>query len=460
MSTGIKSVLVIGLNKISGLAVIVVIITLALMLVVVQGFIGSNIFAMVQQGPIKLFDIVGDRDQVRFLGQNFQDIQSIMQLKQLQQNSNIATNATSDLLDEANTLNAIFKAVEKSIVTITRTLPSPTIVTPEAQNITVLGSGFVYDNQGHIITNNHVVGNAKVVNVLFENGDRFTAKVIGGDTLNDIAVLKIIDNITQLPQQQEEKDLRTPLLIGNSSKLEIGQPVIAIGNPFRLENTMTTGIVSQTGRLIPEDTSVEQFLRLHFPWVAFSIPSAIQTDAPINPGNSGGPLLNMQGQVIGMNTAAIGSNGIGFAIPSNAIFHIVPTLIAKGNYTHPYLGLALDTSPSAIAEDYKSVPANLNGVFVNAIEKGGPADKAGLHGSSLDQYYQRHSGDMIVAIDGHNVTKAEEFISYIDEHKTPGNNLNLTVYRDGKMLYLTANLKPWPSLVPFIRQIISSSYPE
>jgi S1-C subfamily serine protease len=135
-------------------------------------------------------------------------------------------------------------------------------------------------------------------------------------------------------------------------------------------------------------------------------------------------------------------------------------LIAKGNYTHPYLGLALDTSPAAIAEDYKNVTANLNGVFVNAIEKGSPADRAGIRGSSLDQYYQRHAGDMIVAVDGHNVTKAEDFISYIDEHKIPGDGLNLTIYRDGKILSLTANTKPWPSLIPYIRQASSSSNPE
>jgi S1-C subfamily serine protease len=448
MLASIKSYLSIGFCKIT--AVIIVAITLALMLVLVQSFIGST-FGTGQQGLLRILD---DRDHVRFLGQYAQAV-SIVQPKLLKQIST-TTNITSDLLAQENTLNTIFTQAEKSIVTITRTLPSPTTITPEAQNITVLGSGVVYDNQGHIITNNHVVGNAKIVNVLFENGDRLTAKVIGGDTLNDVAVLKIIDNIAQLPQQNEE---RTPLLIGNSSKLEIGQPVIAIGSPFRLEDTMTTGIVSATGRLIPEDTPVEQFLRLHFPWVSFSIASGIQTDAPINPGNSGGPLLNMQGQVIGINTAAIGNNGIGFAIPSNAITRIIPTLIAKGNYTHPYLGLAIDTSASAIADDYKNVPANLNGVFVNAIEKGGPADKAGLHGSGLDQYYQRHSGDMIVAVDGHNVTKADDFIAYIDEHKIAGESLNLTVYRDGKLLHLVANLKPWPSLAPFVRQLISSSNP-
>jgi S1-C subfamily serine protease len=437
MLPGIKSYLSVGLSKITA------IISLALMIVLVHSFIGSTC-VMGEQGPIKLLNKLDERH----LGQYVQAV-SVVQPKQ----NSIISNS-SDYLAQENTLNTIFNKAQKSIVTITRTLPSPTTVTPEAQNITVLGTGFVYDNQGHIITNNHVVGHAKTVNVLFENGDRYTAKVIGGDTLNDIAVLKLIGNITQ---QNEE---RSPLTIGNSSNLQVGEPVIAIGNPYRLEDTMTTGIVSATGRLIPEDTPVEKFLRIHFPWVAFSIASGIQTDAPINPGNSGGPLLNLKGQVIGINTAAIGNNGIGFAIPSNVITRIIPTLIGKGNYTHPYLGLDIDTSASAVAIDYKNVPANLNGVFVNAIEKGGPADKAGILGSNLDQYYKRHSGDMIVAIDGHNVTKAEDFMSYIHEHKTTGDSVNLTIYRDGKMLNLIANLKPWPSLAPYIRQATSASNPE
>jgi S1-C subfamily serine protease len=380
-----------------------------------------------------------------------------------QQNSSIVnTNSTNPLLlNEENILNRIFKQTEESVVTVIRTLPSSTTVTtPETQNTTVLESGFLYDNQGHIITTSHSVGDTKIVNVLFENGNRRTAKVIGSDPLSDIAVLKIIENISRSAQPKTSL-LPTPLTIGNSSNASIGQPVFAIGNPYGLEGTMTTGIVSQTGRLVPLTTSVEKFLGLHFPWVAYSIADVIQTDAPINQGNSGGPLLNLQGQVIGMNTATIShSNGIGFAISSNALSRIVPILVAKGNYTHPYLGLALETSPSAVAEDYESVPANLKGVFVNVIEKGGPADKAGIKGSNLDQYYKRHSGDMIVAVDGHNVTKAEDLMSYIEGHKTPGDSVNLTVYRDGKMLNLTANLKPWPSLATYTRQATSSSNPE
>ena len=357
------------------------------------------------------------------------------------------------LASEANSINHVFNTAEKSLVIITRTLPSPTLISPQSQNITVLGSGFISDSEGHLITNNHVVGSSKIVNVLFENGNRHTAKVIGRDVLNDIAVLKIAENTSS----QVRNDLPPPLPIGNSSNLEIGQTVIAIGSPFGLDHTMTSGTISQVGRLIPEGSSIEQFLRLHFPWLAYSIPDAIQTDAPINPGNSGGPLLNMQGQVVGLNTATISnSNGIGFAISSNTLSRIVPALIAKGNYTHPYLGLALDTSPAAIAEDYKNITPYLSGVFVNAIQKGGPADIAGVHGASIDQYYQRHSGDMIIAVDGHNVTKASDIISYIDEHKNVNDSLDLAIYREGKVINMNAHLKSWPSFGPYINLASSS----
>ena len=384
---------------------------------------------------------------------------SIYAITQQQNPSIVNTNNTNSLLlNEGNALNRIFKQIEDSVVTVTSP-SSTTVTTPETQNTTSSESGFLYDNQGHIITTKHGVGDAKTVNVLFEDGNRRTAKVVGSDPLDDIAVLKIVENLSQHTQQPKISILPTPLTIGNSSNLKIGQPVIAMGNPYGLEDTMTAGIVSQTGRLIPVTSSVEKFLGLHFPWVVYSIPDSIQTDAPINKGNGGGPLLNLQGQVIGMNTATIG-NAIGFAISSNTISRVVPTLVSKGNYTHPYLGLALETSPSAIAQDYENVPAHLKGVFVNVIEKGGPADKAGIQGSNVDQYYKRHTGDMIVAIDGHNITKTEDFMSYIDGHKTLGDSVNLTIYRDGKMLNLIATLKPWPALAPYIRQAASSSNPE
>jgi len=178
---------------------------------------------------------------------------SIYAIAQQQNSSIVNTNNTNSLLlNEENTLNRIFKQTEESIVTVIRSLPSSTTVTTqETQNTTVLESGFLYDNQGHIITTKHAVGDAKIVNVLFENGNRRTAKVIGSDPLDDIAVLKIVENLSRSAQQPKTSPLPTQLTIGNSSNVTIGQPVIAIGNPYGLEGTMTTGIVSQTGRLVP-----------------------------------------------------------------------------------------------------------------------------------------------------------------------------------------------------------------
>ena len=218
-------------------------------------------------------------------------------------------------------LNEIFNNVENSVVQITTSVPPVSILNPsQTENSTALGSGFIYDNKGHVVTNNHVVANAKIVDVTFIDGSRFTANVTGRDFYSDLAVLKIIENFTA-------GELPPPLALGNSSALNVGDQVVAIGNPFGLEGSMTTGIVSQTGRLLPLEE------------IGFSIPNAIQTDALINPGNSGGPLLNMKAQAIGVNTAGIFPGNIGFAIPSDAVSRIIPILIATGNYTHPWLGM-------------------------------------------------------------------------------------------------------------------------
>jgi S1-C subfamily serine protease len=337
--------------------------------------------------------------------------------------------------------NTIFKQVENSVVQITSKIPTPSNPqNPQAPNATALGSGFVYDKLGRIITNNHVVGNAKIVDVTFVDGNRYTAKVIGSDIYSDIAVLQIIENITQP---------LNPLVIGNSSNVVIGDPVIAIGNPFGLSDTMTTGIVSQIGRLLPASGA------------GFSIPDVIQTDAPINPGNSGGPLLNMQGQVVGINTAITSDtgtfSGIAFAIPSSTITRIVPTLIEKGNYTHPYIGLTGATLTSDLVQTINNLAANFKGIVVDSIVKDGPADKAGIHGSTTDQYSKKHGGDIITAIDGHTVTKIDDLISYIEEHKSVGNSMTFTVYRNGQSLDLKTTLTPRPSPFPFLP--VSSSPP-
>ena len=351
---------------------------------------------------------------------------------------NTALISTASTTQSTN-LRTIFKQVENSIVQITSKLPTaaPNALNPQTPNTTALGSGFVYDNQGHIITNGHVVGDAKIVDVTFVNGNRYTAKVTGTDVYGDIAVLQILQNTTQ--QEQLLSSLK-PLVIGNSSNLEVGDQVIAIGNPFGLSDTMTTGIVSGVGRLLPGS--------------GFSIPNAIQTDAPINPGNSGGPLLNMQGEVIGMNTAILSGtdtfSGIGFAIPSNTITKIAPPLIKKGQFVHPYLGLSGATLTSDLAENLTGSATNLKGVYVDTITKNGAADKAGVHGSTVDQYAKKHPGDIIIGVDGHNITRIDDLISYIDQHRSAGDNITLTVYRNGHTIDLKATLAARPSPLPFL----------
>jgi S1-C subfamily serine protease len=365
------------------------------------------------------------------------------QQQQEKQNSIVldVVSAKEEKGGDSLSLNSIFKQVENSVVQITRKVPPPSSISPpspESENATALGSGFVYDNKGHIITNNHVVGNAKIVDVTLVDGNRYTANVIGTDIFNDIAVIEIVENLTQqspLPPK--------PLMIGNSSELEVGEQVIAIGNPFGLVGIMTTGIVSQTGQTIEDPES------------GLSIPNAIQTDALINPGNSGGPLLNMNGQVIGMNTA--GFSGIGLAIPSNAITRIVPALIEKGNYTHPWLGLTVATLTSDLAESVGGLERNFKGVLVDSIVRNGPADKGGVNGSITDQYGEKHGGDIITAVDGHNVIRTEDLVSYLEEHKKVGDKITLTIYRNGQFVDLEMILQERPS--PLLYMTVPSPVP-
>ena len=317
-------------------------------------------------------------------------------------------------------ISQIFKDVQGSVVQITRENPSASPDSPGDENVTSLGSGFVFDKEGRIITNHHVVRDSKNVDVTFIDGNRYVASVIGSDPFNDIAVIDISQNISgQL----------NPLTLGNSSAVEIGDQVIAIGNPYGLAGSMTVGIVSQKGRLISTEGS------------QFSIPSVIQTDALINPGNSGGPLLSIGEEVIGMNTAGVLSDsgsfsGIGLAVPSNTISKIVPVLIDKGNYTHPWLGISASTLTSKLTENFENLSRDFKGVYVDSIIKDGPADNAGLRGTTTDQYGDKHGNDIITAVDSHNVTYMEDLVSYIDENKQPGEKLNLTVIRNQTYLDL------------------------
>ena len=371
-------------------------------------------------------------------------LHSIMAQQQQQQNVVQSSSSINPLTSPSSSspssssfpLANVFKRVENSVVQITSTRSDPNQVTiingvPATGRSTALGSGFVYDNQGHIITNHHVIDGATTADVTFTDGNTYSAKVIGKDPDADIAVLQITDNFS------EEKVM--PLPVANSSSLRPGDQLIAIGNPFGLSGTITTGIVSGEGRLLPN------------PDTGFSIPNIIQTDAPINPGNSGGPLLNIQGQVIGMNTAILsrtGSySGVGFAIPSNTIAKEVPLLIKGGTYAHPWLGISGGKITPDIAQS-AGLPRNYKGVVVGSVQPGSPADKAGTQALTQDMAGSNtHIGDIITAIDGHPTRQIDDIINYVDSNKNVGDNVKLTINRNGQTTDVTATLQARPDTI-------------
>ncbi|HSB83059.1 MAG TPA: trypsin-like peptidase domain-containing protein [Nitrosarchaeum sp.] len=331
--------------------------------------------------------------------------------------------------EQSNTnLDVLYQNLENSVVQITSTVTetrSNIIINgnPLQQQSSRLGSGFVYDNAGHIITNNHVVSGVTNVDVALSNGDIFSAKVIGTDQFNDIAVLQLIDNYTD--------ESLIPISFADSSQIKVGDQVIAIGNPFGLSNTMTTGIVSQIGRLLPNQE------------LGFSIPNIIQTDAAINPGNSGGPLLDNNGNLIGMNTAiksTVGEfTGVGFAVPSNTIKKVVPALIEKGAYDHPWLGISGTTLTPKLAEKL-NLPKNFRGALISDIVKDGPADKAGLKGALYTSNREIISADIVTSIDNTPVKRIDDIIAYVSENKSVGDKVSLQVYRDGSVISIDIEL--------------------
>jgi S1-C subfamily serine protease len=321
----------------------------------------------------------------------------------------------------------IFDTVKASVVQIT---PVPL---SQGQSAPLLGSGFVYDMEGHILTNDHVVRDAVSVVVTLLDGNQYNSTVIGKDAINDIAVLRVAENLTG-PLK--------PVEFGNSSNVRVGDRVFAIGNPYGLTDTLTGGFVSQVGRLLPEVGNI------------FPLPNMIQTDAIINPGNSGGILVNVQGQVIGMNTATInsqlgGSTGLGFAIPSKTLLREVPDIIKKGTYPHPWLGVSARSLTSDL-DEASGLKVNFKGVLVDSLVKNGPAGKAGIHGRTTDEFLQVHGGDIITALDHIPVNDTGDYISYIENHKSVGEKIIITVYRNGHALDLTAVLGQRPVSSPYI----------
>ncbi|MDQ3838985.1 MAG: PDZ domain-containing protein [Thermoproteota archaeon] len=375
----------------------------------------------------------------------------------------------------------LFSRVQDSVVQVTTT--NRDIAGPISSG---LGSGFIYDKNGHIITNYHVVALASLsgissnntssssnntdIIVTFHDGSAYSARVVGSDPFSDIAVLRV-ENIS------ESKLI--PLSFGNSSQVKIGEQVIAIGNPFGLSGTLTVGVVSGLGRSIPSLSAEElpgipddqqkqpplpetpfddlfpDFPDLPFELPpltpdqrqqqqdssgTFSIPDIIQTDAAINPGNSGGPLMNMKGQVIGMNTAIFSATGVyagvGFAIPSNTITKVVPSLIATGSYQHPWLGLiGVDITPD-IATVLGLDLEDAKGFLVIGINEGSPADIAGIRGgdkvTNVNGREIRLGGDIVLKIDNQDVRKIEDILTYLERNKQVGDTVQLMILRDGR----------------------------
>lgn len=276
------------------------------------------------------------------------------------------------------------------------------------------GSGFIYDSEGHIITNNHVVEDADVIDVTFCDGTTVQAELIGADPYSDLAVIRV----------DGPSDLLHPLTLGSSSELLVGESIMAIGNPFGLSNSMSLGIVSQMGRDLDAPRN-------------YKIVDVIQVDAAINPGNSGGPLMNMRGKVVGINTAIIQSSvGIGFAIPSDTVSREVPKLIQTGHYQHPWIGISsVDIDPD-IAE---AMGLNITkGSLVASVVPGSPADAVGIIAGT--------QGDVIVGIDAVTVRKLIDVLMYIEREKNPGDTVTLKIIREGELLNVDVTLGVRPLL--------------
>lgn len=286
------------------------------------------------------------------------------------------------------------------------------------------GSGFVYDSDGNIVTNNHVIASGAKFEVVFANGERRRADVVGQDVDSDLAVL----NVASLP------DSVRPVTVGHSSDLVVGEFVVAIGNPFGEAGSMSIGVISGLGRTIESQRILPGGGR-------FSIPQVIQTDAAINPGNSGGPLLNLRGEVVGVNSAIqslTGANsGVGFAIPVDAVSNIVPALIAEGEYRYSYIGISMTSRPFTLAElEFYDLPPN--GVYITGVSEDTPAQAAGLVGSV------EPGGDYITAVDGQSVRTSDELLSYLVFETQPGQTIDLTVIRNGEEVVVPLTLGERP----------------
>lgn len=321
---------------------------------------------------------------------------------------------------EEGTLAALYQTVLPGVVAI--------------RTDTGIGSGFVFDAEGHIVTNQHVVEGATTVEVAFSSGYKARGTVVGTDEGADIAVIKVTAPAEEIH----------PLPIGDSKALLVGQPVVAIGNPFGLSGTMTLGIVSGLGRTQPGQG-------------AFSNADIIQTDAAINPGNSGGPLFNLKGEVVGVNQSILTDNinevtgnavnsGVGFSISINLVKRVANGLIENGTYEYPFLGISSRSDLSLAEVEALGLP-QFTGAYVVELVPGGPAEQAGIKAGTSPTNIENllAGGDLIIAIDGNSIHTFDDLLSYLVSNKSPGDPVVLTVLRDGSPVEVTITLGKRPS---------------
>ena len=352
------------------------------------------------------------------------------QLSNLQTTPIASDQNNTYIIGENASLAPLYAEVKDSVVVI-RGVTVQYDVFGRAYYSEVQGSGFVYNFTGQmvIITNYHVVEDTLNVTVTFINGNGYEATVLGSDPYADLAVLS-----ADAPQSEYK-----PLEIVSSSQLEVGDPVVAVGGPYGLAGSITSGIVSAMGRTITDETS------------SYPIANVIQTSTPINPGNSGGPLLNYEGQVVGITTAIVSdSQGLGFAIPSSAILREIESLITDGTYTqHPWLGASGTDMTYEIA---KTMNVNVTyGWLIAQVTSGGPADDAGLQGGTKQVTVNGQSvvigGDIIIALSGTRVTGTDDLSTFLEEHTLPGQTINVTIIRNGQemTLQLKVGTRPPPT---------------
>lgn len=315
---------------------------------------------------------------------------------------------------------------------------------PVIDAATSRGSGFVYDLNGHIITNAHVVDGAREILVTFDDGFVTEARLVGQDVFSDLAVIRV-----QVPAER----LR-PLTLGESEQVRVGQRAIAIGNPFGLASSMTVGIVSGLGRQLPSAELISNDIT-----PGFQNPSIIQVDTDINPGNSGGPLFNSRGEVIGVNTAIRTESGVfegvGFAVPARTVRRVVPELIASGRVNYPWVGITSQPAELGLGVAALSQPLNLPvsaGVLIETVTPNSPAAKAGLRGGTETRTVRGQTvcagGDIIVAINGQYIANMDELLAYLVSYSAPGDTVNLLVVRGTETFDLPVTLEPRPTDTP------------